>query len=601
MQHSSATPSNDPAAPTVAYESPGPVANRPTPRVWPAVLMVSLLWLDHLLVPRFELTIIQRFFSTFLLQNAIVLAFMLWWLISRRTTWTERLVGMFAAIAINLLTASLAPKSTRGMVWVMAVLPIVLTAWTVWWVFARRQRPALRTGGVVAVVALTCAPFIFLRMDGLDGNLNQVLHWRWSPTPEQRLLAERRGGNSTRFTTLRATAPGSTILAAPGDWPGFRGPNRDGVVASAPRIAEDWSAHPPRALWRQPVGPAWSSPIIVGSRVYTQEQEGARELTVCRELLTGADVWSHADEARFDESMSGAGPRATPTYAAGRLFTLGGTGVLNCLDAANGALLWSRNLTKDHEATAPMWGFSSSPLVMGDVVIVYAGPPHGLVAYRLDSGEPAWSAPAGTQSYVSAQPARLAGVDQALFLSDAGLVSVDPATGHQLWDHAIPAPGMWRAIQPHPISDSQVLVGSETDIGTALIDVSQSDGAWTAQRKWASKGMKPSYDDFVVHKGYAYGFDGAVFCCIDLQSGKRKWRDGRYGHGQVVLLADQSLLLASTEEGGLALLRASPDAFTEVTKLDRAVAGKSWNHPAVAYGKLVLRSDQEMACFDLSP
>jgi outer membrane protein assembly factor BamB len=353
-------------------------------------------------------------------------------------------------------------------------------------------------------------------------------------------------------------------------------------------------------LWREPLGPGWSSPVVAGGRVFTQEQRGPDEVVACYDAGTGSQMWVHADRVRFEESLSGAGPRGTPTVADGLVYTFGATGILNCLDAASGRVKWSKNVATESGVKPPMWGFAASPLVERGLVIVYVGGVKGLVACRAESGEFAWSVASGEQSYTSPQAATLGGTAQVLFLSDHALIAVDPASGSMLWEHVIPAPGAPRAIQPHAISDSQVLVSSETDLGTALLEVTYEGAAWHAQQKWVSRALKPSFDDFVVSDGHAYGFDGAVFCCVDLNQGKRSWREGRYGHGQVLLLDAQKLLLIIGEEGDAILLRATPERNEEVGRF-HAVSGKMWSHPALAGNRLVVRSDQEIACFELVP
>ncbi len=330
---------------------------------------------------------------------------------------------------------------------------------------------------------------------------------------------------------------------------------------------------------REAVGPGWSSPIVVDQRVFTQEQRGGSEAVVCRDAESGAGIWVHADPVRFEESLSGAGPRATPTFADGSLFTLGATGILNRLDAGTGRAIWSRDIKAGSNVQPPMWGFASSPLVTDGLAIVYAGGEKGLLAFRTDTGEPAWSVVAGTQTYTSAQLATLDGQRQVLFLSDAGLIGVDPATGRQLWSLAANAPGAarhpaarhFRFAGPHFLRNGpghrpnrslppRRRLGSPPHLGLAR--------------------LKPSFDDYVIDGGYAYGFDGAVFCCMDLQAGKRRWREGRFDHGQVVLLADQHLLLVISEEGEAILLRAAPEGNQELGRF-KAVQGKLWSHPAI--------------------
>ena len=188
--------------------------------------------------------------------------------------------------------------------------------------------------------------------------------WRWTETSEERFLAQ--AGDERR--KLRSSSAAAVSGAS---WPGFRGPERDGIVHGV-RIETDWSMSSPVELWRRQVGPGWSSFAVSGDLLYTQEQRGDDEVVVCYDIATGDPVWSHGDGTRFWEAIGGAGPRATPTLHDGRVCTFGATGILKALDAANGTVEWSRSVASDSGAKVPYWGFSSSPLVVDDVVIVAA-------------------------------------------------------------------------------------------------------------------------------------------------------------------------------------------------------------------------------------
>src|SRR5262249_16455836 len=204
---------------------------------------------------------------------------------------------------------------------------------------------------------------------GVNGNMQSDIRWRWSTTPEDLYLAERARGDGPE---AREPDPArDAAVLQPGDWPGFRGPDRDGAGRGV-RLATDWAAGPPRLLWRHRVGRAWSSVAVVGERLYTQEQRGEFEAVVCLDAPTGREVWVHEDPARYLDGQSGVGPRATPTFADGRLYALGATGTLNCLDAATGARKWSRDITADAGTKVPTWGLCSSPLVVRGVVVVFA-------------------------------------------------------------------------------------------------------------------------------------------------------------------------------------------------------------------------------------
>jgi outer membrane protein assembly factor BamB len=432
---------------------------------------------------------------------------------------------------------------------------------------------------------------------GGDGQF--ALRWRWSLTPEQKYLAQREREGEPGSPRVQRQA----LHLQPGDWPGFRGPNRDGTLRDV-RIATDWNSTPPKKIWRRLIGPAWSSVVIVGDRLFTQEQLGDREAVVCLDAANGRTLWTHKDAARHDDVQGEAGPRATPTFAAGRIFSLGATGILNCLDAATGDRRWFRDIAADAGTTVPMWGFASSPLVVGDLVVVFAGGDSDktLLAYRTDSGKPAWSAPAGKTSYSSPQLASVGGKTHLLFVSDWGLSAFEASSGAVLWEYPTPSgsPGLPRAVQPRAVGPSRILFDAGADLGTALIDVAHTHRSWAATEQWMCRQLKPSFNDFVVYDNALYGFDGRVLTCIDLQTGRRRWKEGRYGSGQLLLLADQPLLVVVTDAGEVVLVAANPNERQELVRF-KAIDGKTWNHPAIAHGHLYIRNAEEIACYKLRP
>jgi outer membrane protein assembly factor BamB len=390
--------------------------------------------------------------------------------------------------------------------------------------------------------------------------------------------------------------------ATPNDWPGFRGPLRDGIVRGV-RIDTDWAAAPPREMWRRAIGPGWSSFAVKGDFLYTQEQRGELEVVACYRLTTGEPVWAHSDAARFFESNAGTGPRGTPAISGGRVYALGATGILNALDAGTGALVWSRDAASDSEGTPSMggekskipdWGFASSPLVVDDVVIVaVAGQ---LTGYDRDTGKPRWVGSNGGVSYSSPHLATIGGVAQILLMSGAGATAVAPEDGKRLWEHS------WQGhpiVQPAVTADGDVVMVASADSGTRRIAVTHRAGGWTVAERWTSKGLKPYFNDFVVHEGHVYGFDARILACIDLKDGARKWKGGRYGNGQLVLLPEQDVLLVLSEDGELALVRAMPGQFTELARI-KAIEGKTWNHPVLAGNILLVRNGEQMAAFRLS-
>jgi outer membrane protein assembly factor BamB len=411
--------------------------------------------------------------------------------------------------------------------------------------------------------------------------------WRWSQTPEERLLSL--GGAEP---AARALLPAAAETGA--DWPGFRGPERDGVARGA-RIVTDWKAQPPVELWRRPIGPGWSSFAIRGGRIYTQEQRGEHEVVACYSATNGEPIWIHRDTARFYESNGGAGPRATPTLSGERVYTLGATGILNALNASDGSVVWSRNAASDTKTKTPGWGYSGSPLVIDNLVVAAAG--GTLAAYDIATGEPRWLGPKADCCYSSPHRVTLGGVTQIVLMNGPGVVGVAPSDGKVLWQYSLPTGG--RIVQPALTAEGDLLLAQGEGADLYRVAVAQRDGGWTVEERWTSDGLKPYFSDFVVHRGHAYGFDNGKIACIDLKDGAHKWDGGSYGSGQLVLLPEQDVLLLVSEQGELALVGATPERFVELARFP-AIKGKTWNHPVLAGDMLLVRNGEEMAAFRLS-
>jgi hypothetical protein len=586
-------------------------------RLWPGLAAAVLL-----LLARFGLKVAIPGFRGFALGMqwtlGAALAVVLWWVFFSRARWSERL-GAIVLMIVGLAATWHLKHESMGPAWFFAyAVPLQCLALVAGAAVSRRLPDGPRRATMAAIILLACGVWTLVRTEGITGDHVVEFDWRWAKSPEERLLtqagdqplASARGGPAARPSAPVAETPKERPMvqaggepaarpAAPAavktraDWPGFRGPERNGVSRGV-RIETNWSASPPVELWRRPIGPGWSSFAVRGDLLYTQEQRGDDEVVACYNATTGAPVWAHRDAARFFESNGGAGPRGTPTLSGSRVYTFGATGILNVLDAGNGAVVSSRNVASDTGTKVPYWGFSSSPLVVDDVVIVaVAGQ---LVAYDLASGDPRWFGPAGGVGYSSPQLLTIDGVAQILLLSEAGAASVAPANGTRLWEHRWPGAPI---VQPALTADGDILISASAGSGTRRIAVAHGSRGWTVEERWTSIGLKPYFNDFVVHEGHAFGFDGRILACIDLKDGTRRWKGGRYGNGQLVVLPDQDLLLVLSEEGELALVRATPDQFTEVARF-KAIEGKTWNHPVLVGDVLLVRNGEEMAAFRLS-
>jgi outer membrane protein assembly factor BamB len=581
--------------------APVPAAERRL-RLWPGLVIVLCIWaclkLPGLIIPGE----VMQFYIVFFAPMALTLLFLVWWVFFSRASWKEVGSTVLIVAVLGVCAFFLYDPSFGFFGIVMSAIPLVLSAWVGWLLISARFQPGIRRAGFFVAVLLAWLYPSILRLDGVDGSFAAQISYRWEPKSEELFLKEMESRKAPPAIGPEASA----VALRAGDWPEFRGPNRDSKLPGV-RIATDWKERAPKLIWKQRIGPGWSSFAVLGNNLYTQEQRGEDEAVVCYDADTGKEKWIHKDHERFYETVSGAGPRSTPTFHEGKIYALGANGRLTCLDAATGKLLWTRDIVADgdckskKEFPVPMWGFSASPLVVKRLVTVFAGGPNGksVLAYKADTGELAWTAGDGLISYSSTQVSRVNGQEVLLITTDKGVSGLKPETGETVWLYSWPKEGMPRVTQPQLVGKNDLLIGT-VDEGTRRIHIADSDSAAVAASDvWKSKAIKPYFSDFVVHKDHMYGFDGVTFNCVAVADGKLKWKARGYGSGQVLLLPDQDLLFILTEKGEGALVDAKPDAHHELCKIPM-IQGKTWNHPVIAHGKLFVRNDEEAACFQLN-
>ena len=397
-------------------------------------------------------------------------------------------------------------------------------------------------------------------------------------------------------------------------WPGFRGPLRDGVVRDG-GIRFDWTdENRPKNLWKdkQRVGEGWSSFAVVDGMAITQEQRGNKEAVVCYDFANGNQIWIHEDDVRFSEAMGGNGPRATPSVVGRRVYTLGATGLLSCLDVLNkGEPFWRRNILKDAGAKRNLrWGMSGSPLVDGD--LVYVNPGRGgnkaVIAYNRFDGKIVWAAGDDPASYSSPVIRLIHGVRQLLIFHGGGLVSFDPANGKQLWrkDGWTNQPKLNVAIPI--VRNNHVLISSGYQLGSALLKIKHNDWEWSVEEVWRNPRFRLKFNDGIFHRGYVYGLDEGVLSCVDFATGGLKWRvRTNFGYGQMLRVGNM-LVITSEKDGRVSFVKAGPTRPTRITgfqALDRDIGqlgekGINRNHPVIARGRLLIRNNREVACYDLT-
>lgn len=410
--------------------------------------------------------------------------------------------------------------------------------------------------------------------------------------PDGRLEAHR---HAQAESEIPSRVSGVTELS----WTDFRGPGRDGVCRNE-TISLDWQTDPPRELWRQPVGGGYASFVVADGRAYTIEQRRRQEVVTCYEVASGREVWAFAYDASFEETLGGDGPRATPTYHDGFIFALGAQGHLHCLKADTGEVVWKTDLLKGGSIPNLEWGLSGSPLIVDDLVIVtHSGKADpSIFAFDFRTGAKRWET-AGSQGYSSPALETICGVRQVLNLGGTELRSLDLSTGKVLWRHPWDT-YMWiNASQPLPIGGDRVFLSAGYGHGAAVVQVTRDGETWKTEEVWALvRSMQNKFSSSVIYQGHAYGLDEAILCCVDLATGERKWRSGRYNFGSVLLVNDHLLVLS--EDGRLALIKAQPTKRKEIGSVE-ILEGRTWNNFVVVGGLLLARNDRWMVCYDLRP
>lgn len=382
-----------------------------------------------------------------------------------------------------------------------------------------------------------------------------------------------------------------------GAWTDFRGPRRDGRY-SGPSIRTEWPPEGPPRLWLQPIGGGYASFVIAEGRAFTIEQRRDREAVAAYDVDTGRELWAVEWPALFTEAMGGDGPRATPTWHDGRVYALGAIGEFRCLDAATGSTIWRRNILDDQDAANLTWAMSAAPLIVGDVVVVLPGGSRGrsVAAYDRLTGEPRWTSLDDVQAYTSPILATLGGVQQILVVTASRVVGLTTDEGRLLWEYPWVVPTVPNIAQPLELGGDRLFLSASYGHGAAVIEIRRSGDRFNVDTVWRNTRMKNKFSSSVLHDGYVYGLDEAILACIDPETGELMWKGGRYGYGQL-LLADGHLVVL-TERGDVVFVRATPERHEEVARF-AGIEGKTWNVPALADGRLLVRNAQQMAGFDL--
>ena len=560
--------------------------------------------------------------------------------------WPAVLILAAAAAAVGWIWRPSAPPAALSPTTQTLVVGLVATLLLLaWWLFFSRTPFLTRLAATMGLVALLGTASAFVELRGLSGDLVPRLGWRGGatplPVPPARVIPRDSSGTGPEESAVppadpsspdsngapahdrpsrgpstgppdpirpeatgRSSAQGDPRFARVGTrgdtdpgFPQFLGPNRDATLRG-PSLARQWERSAPVPLWRQPIGKGWSGFAVQGGLAVTLEQRDGREWVVAYEAETGKPRWSHRGGAGFESAMAGDGPRTTPAIEKGRVYTLGVNGILAALDLASGRVLFEKDILAENGAGRPEHGVAASPLLVDDVVVVLAGGPGGrsLVAYDARTGERRWSGGDDPAAYSSPRVATLGGVRQIVVLSLRNLAGHDIRTGDVLWQDPWPERAE-KVSQPVVLGDDRVFVSMGYGIGGRMVKVTRAPGgSWHAEVLWRSQQLKAKFTQVVAHGGFLYGLDEGVLVCLDPRNGERRWKSGRYGHGQVLLVGD--VLLVQAEDGEVVLVDPNPERHVELGRF-QAVQGRAWATPALVGDLLFVRGDVEAACYRL--
>ncbi len=378
------------------------------------------------------------------------------------------------------------------------------------------------------------------------------------------------------------------------EWAQWRGPNRDGI-SSETGFLKSWSQEGPKVVWHIPFGDGYSGISIAQGKVYTMAAEGDDEYVICLDASNGKEVWRFRSGAKFTEQR-GDGPRSMPTVHGDSVFALGAEGKLYALDAGDGTKLWAHNFVEEFDSKIPTWGFSSSPLIEGNLVLVEAGGKDGksIVAFDKKSGDVAWTTHTDEVGYSSPIAIDFGGVRQIIFLTSKTLLSLAPESGQIYWKY--PWPEGINIATPIFIPDDKIFISASYDKGAVLLRMIAGEDGIGVEEVWKSRVMKNHFNSSVLQGDYLYGFDNAILTCIEVNTGEEQWRQRGFGKGSL-LLADGHLVILG-DGGKLALVEANPSEYRETARF-QLFDDKCWTVPTLAGGRLYLRTQKEMVCLDL--
>ena len=492
----------------------------------------------------------------------------------------------------------------------------------IWFIRESDFQPVIKKSVTAGVVVLVVLALAVLRIERVSGDLVPQFAFRWQ-TRNDALLP-----SAATLASLGNIKKTSSIWnATPDDSPCFLGPQGtasiDGIELDTTRSLS------PRCIWKRPIGAGWSGFATYGSHAVTLEQRGNDEAITCYSIATGEPEWAVSVPARHETVLGGIGPRSTPTIRDGIVYATGATGWLHTIEGSTGEVLWRKDIVADlgidraAHAAAVAWGRAGSPLVTEQLVIVPAGGPRtefdaleddadkttldpklsryiSLVAYDRTSGDQKWVAGTEQISYASPQLIRLDDRKAVITVNEGHVAAYEINSGNQLWQSVWPGHSNSDAScsQPHILASDRFFISKGYGIGSAVFSFSQSKSNWTIKPVWQQSNLlKTKFTNVAIYNGYAYGLSDGILECVKLSSGKRMWKQGRYGQGQ--LLRVGSTLLIQAESGDVVAVPATPNKPGELSRFP-ALDGQTWNNLCLSGNNLLVRNAEEAACYEVS-
>ncbi len=579
------------------------------PRWWPIWLLGLVAALGMFLPTLLGMSDYIRFFALMLSALFQAIGLLIWVLVGSRLKWRTRWAMLGCGLGVFVFVA-LAQDKSLGISIFLYGLPITLIVLALVTLVINGANWPTHRRLVLAAWVLPFLSWLPLRSEGYMASFVPQLRWRWSPTNETLAVAafKERQERTDHSQPTRV----EKISLAKNDWPRFRGADVNGKTSIAGvELSKKMRVN---ELWRHKAGPSWGSIIHVGGYLFTMEQRGEKETVVCLKAETGQEVWSYGYDARFIDmtQVSGVGPRSTPTFHNGVLYSVGGLGQVSAIDTSDGSLIWKRDLLADTKGEVPQWGYSSSAFVDDRFCFVTGNGEDSesvdTICYDSKTGSIQWAGVGSGLSYSSPQVVELFGKRQVLSMiaqtkrekKGDDIVSRDYETGELLWRYRGQATGN-AMVTPLFIPPDRILMGDGSD-GAAMLQISRDSSRgveeWTVRRLWSQNRLLPEFSDFVVQTDRVLGISKGLLTALNVDDGKLLWKKFRFGGGQIIELEDANLILAIAESGKLSLIKTDSKSAEVLLEWD-GVSGKTWNHPILIDNRIYVRNSEEMACHEI--